>query len=397
APGRAPAMQTAGPGAVASEALSPPSKAVSCSAPHAASAASRYERLESNIGEGTYGKVHKARDTRSGQIVAIKKAKVAAMDREVGGIGFTALREIKLMQAVRHPHLMACLDVFADGGVIHLVMEFMDGDLKKVIEDSSIHLAEAPLRAAILQGSGTQLGEYPALDGLLASASPRGVGGFWAVLRLAGARAAVRFATRERGLFRRRRAVERGAVPARAGLRFLGVAATPARALQDWEGSLLVGGRGLRIDFDALLTIVSDAQMLRVDFGPRLKVPRQVGALSVRIGARSACGGAAEERLVCRRGPPVPAQFLWAPAFGVAAQSAQGQTFELGVAVDVKTGGDKSPPASYAALARVLRREDMLIFRPFDIALAGDKSAGRKCMVRARGAGGPDCASGAGS
>jgi len=139
-------MQTAGPGAVASEALSPPSKAVSCSAPHAASAASRYERLESNIGEGTYGKVHKARDTRSGQIVAIKKAKVAAMDREVGGIGFTALREIKLMQAVRHPHLMACLDVFADGGVIHLVMEFMDGDLKKVIEDSSIHLAEAHVK-----------------------------------------------------------------------------------------------------------------------------------------------------------------------------------------------------------------------------------------------------------
>lgn len=139
-------MQAAGPLAAAIEADLPHARAASTVALHAASPASRYERLESNIGEGTYGKVHKARDTRNGQVVAIKKAKVAAMDREVGGIGFTALREIKLMQAVRHPHLMACLDVFADGGVIHLVMEFMDGDLKKLIEDSSIHLAEAHVK-----------------------------------------------------------------------------------------------------------------------------------------------------------------------------------------------------------------------------------------------------------
>merc|ERR1719361_2853672 len=101
------------------------------------SPASQYERLESNIGEGTYGKVHKARDLKTGRIVAIKKAKASVADRDVGGIGFTALREIKLMQAVRHPNVMDCLDVFADGGVLHLVMEFMDGDLKKVIDDRS--------------------------------------------------------------------------------------------------------------------------------------------------------------------------------------------------------------------------------------------------------------------
>lgn len=31
---------------------------------------------------------------------------------------------------------MTCLDVFVEGGALHLVMEFMDGDLKKVIEDA---------------------------------------------------------------------------------------------------------------------------------------------------------------------------------------------------------------------------------------------------------------------
>jgi cyclin-dependent kinase 7 len=112
-----------------------------------ASPASQYERIESNIGEGTYGKVHKARDVRTGQIVAIKKSKVSAENLvEVGGISFMVLREIKLMQAVRHQNVMSCLDVFADGGVLHLVMEFMDGDLKKVIENKEIKLTETHVK-----------------------------------------------------------------------------------------------------------------------------------------------------------------------------------------------------------------------------------------------------------
>jgi len=55
----------------------------------------------------------------------------------------TTLREIKLMQAVRHTNVMGCSDVFVDGGSVHLVMEFMDSDLKKLIEDSSMSLSEA--------------------------------------------------------------------------------------------------------------------------------------------------------------------------------------------------------------------------------------------------------------
>merc|ERR550532_3049006 len=121
-------------------------KSMSPASAKAISPASQYERLESNIGEGTYGKVHKARDTKTGKIVAIKKAKVSPADRDVGGICFTALREIKLMQAVSHPSVMGCLDVFVDGGVVHLVMEFMDGDLKKLIEDKSVILSEAHVK-----------------------------------------------------------------------------------------------------------------------------------------------------------------------------------------------------------------------------------------------------------
>ncbi|CAK0877809.1 unnamed protein product [Prorocentrum cordatum] len=61
-------------------------------------------------------------------------------------------------------------------------------------------------------------------------------------------------------------------------------------------------------------------------------------------------------------------QFPLAPAFGVTAHAAQGQTFKEGVIVDLSIGGGTSPLSSYVALTRVQRREDMLIFRPFDIA-----------------------------
>ena len=49
-----------------------------------------YERLE-KVGEGTYGKVYRARDTRNGQIVALKKTRLE-MDEE--GVPSTALREV---------------------------------------------------------------------------------------------------------------------------------------------------------------------------------------------------------------------------------------------------------------------------------------------------------------
>jgi cyclin-dependent kinase 7 len=126
-----------------------PAASIKVSSPGSAKSASpaaHYERIESKIGEGTYGKIHKAKDVRTGQIVAIKKSKVSATDLEVGGISFTVLREIKLMQAVRHPNVMSCIDVFADGGVLHLVMEFMDGDLNKIIEDRRMAIDEAHVK-----------------------------------------------------------------------------------------------------------------------------------------------------------------------------------------------------------------------------------------------------------
>jgi hypothetical protein len=53
------------------------------------------------------------------------------------------------------------------------------------------------------------------------------------------------------------------------------------------------------------------------------------------------------------------------PAFAMTAHAAQGQTFSQGAIVDLKFGGNSSAMASYVAITRVERREDLLIYRPF--------------------------------
>ena len=53
------------------------------------------------------------------------------------------------------------------------------------------------------------------------------------------------------------------------------------------------------------------------------------------------------------------------PAFAMTAHAAQGQTFSNGAIVDLRLGGSSSAMASYVAITRVERREDLLIHRPF--------------------------------
>ncbi|KAJ2822802.1 kinase subunit of RNA polymerase II carboxy-terminal domain kinase I, partial [Coemansia sp. 'formosensis'] len=83
------------------------------------------------VGEGTYGKVHKARNKETGQIVALKQMRID-MDRE--GFPITAMREIRLLKQLRHPNITQIFDVVPESGnAICVVMEYMDYDLSGLI------------------------------------------------------------------------------------------------------------------------------------------------------------------------------------------------------------------------------------------------------------------------
>ncbi|KAJ8343909.1 hypothetical protein SKAU_G00312380 [Synaphobranchus kaupii] len=66
-----------------------------------------FEKLN-RIGEGTYGIVYRARDTRSDEIVALKKVR---MDKEKDGIPISSLREITLLLRLRHPNIVQLKEV----------------------------------------------------------------------------------------------------------------------------------------------------------------------------------------------------------------------------------------------------------------------------------------------
>eukprot|EP01132_Coremiostelium_polycephalum_P004859 gene4859-6056_t len=79
---------------------------------------SRYQKLE-KLGEGTYGKVYKAKEKITGKIVALKKIRL-----EDDGVPSTALREISLLKELPHQNVVA----------LYLVFEFLDQDLKKYMD-----------------------------------------------------------------------------------------------------------------------------------------------------------------------------------------------------------------------------------------------------------------------
>lgn len=62
-----------------------------------------FEKLE-KVGEGTYGKVYRARERATGKIVALKKTK---LHEDEEGVPPTTLREISLLRMLsRDPHIV---------------------------------------------------------------------------------------------------------------------------------------------------------------------------------------------------------------------------------------------------------------------------------------------------
>ncbi|XP_074633616.1 cyclin-dependent kinase 7-like isoform X1 [Acropora palmata] len=109
----------------------------------------RYKKIDF-LGEGQFATVYKAEDQETHTIVAVKKIKLGQRSEAKDGVNRTALREIKLLQEVRHPNIIGLLDVFGHKSNISLVFDFMETDLEVVIKDTSIVLSPANVKSYLI-------------------------------------------------------------------------------------------------------------------------------------------------------------------------------------------------------------------------------------------------------
>ncbi|KAL1311374.1 hypothetical protein AAFC00_001543 [Neodothiora populina] len=115
-----------------------------------------FERLN-HIEEGSYGFVSRAKDSTTGQVVAIKKLK---MDVSAARYGFpiTALREIQTLNAARgHRHIVELREVVVgqnlvgEKGEVFLVMDFLEHDLKTLMEEMEEPFLPSEVKTLMLQ------------------------------------------------------------------------------------------------------------------------------------------------------------------------------------------------------------------------------------------------------
>ncbi|KAL2783897.1 kinase-like domain-containing protein [Aspergillus keveii] len=100
------------------------------------------------LGEGTYAVVflgHLRTDPSS--FVAIKKIKVNTEYKD--GLSMDAIREVKYLQELSHPNIIALHDVFSSKDQnLNLVLEYLPrGDLEMLIKDSNIHYGLPDIKA----------------------------------------------------------------------------------------------------------------------------------------------------------------------------------------------------------------------------------------------------------
>ena len=97
------------------------------------------------MGEGTYGVVYRARDTKSGEIVALKRVR---MEEEKDGLPVSSLREINLLLNLRHRNIVELKEVVVGQRLdsIFLVMEYCEQDLASLLDNMTSHFSEAQVR-----------------------------------------------------------------------------------------------------------------------------------------------------------------------------------------------------------------------------------------------------------
>lgn len=110
-----------------------------------------FEKLN-RIGEGTYGIVFRARDTKTNEIVALKKVRI---DQDIFKDGFpiSGLREILVLKECNHENVVNLKEVVVGKSLesIFLVMEYCEQDLANLLDNMDESFSEGQTKCIILQ------------------------------------------------------------------------------------------------------------------------------------------------------------------------------------------------------------------------------------------------------
>lgn len=108
------------------------------------------------IGHGTFGEVIKAKCRRTGNFVALKKI---LMENEKEGFPITALREIRILQKIKHNNITELLEVCAskatsfnrNRSTFYMVFTFCEHDLAGLFSNPQVHFSVPEIKFMMRQ------------------------------------------------------------------------------------------------------------------------------------------------------------------------------------------------------------------------------------------------------
>ena len=107
----------------------------------------KYEKI-CNIGNGAFGKVYKARELQTGNLVAVKQLKINNSRSNYQNI----IKEINLLKHLSHPNIVKYYNYFKEEDKIFIIMEYLEGGtLKEYININKNKITEDNARVIIKQ------------------------------------------------------------------------------------------------------------------------------------------------------------------------------------------------------------------------------------------------------
>lgn len=115
---------------------------------------SKYEKL-TKIGQGTFGEVFKAKHRQTRKIVALKKV---LMENEKEGFPITALREIKILQLLKHENVVNLIEICRTKAnsmkykaTFYLVFDFCEHDLAGLLSNVNVKFSMGEIKKVMQQ------------------------------------------------------------------------------------------------------------------------------------------------------------------------------------------------------------------------------------------------------